>query len=75
MPSASSSALSRVVSPNCTHVLLLEVRVGAAGVGRWGGGGGGGGVCWCNRLMTSIGELTLDPFPCQLSPGGDVFSA
>ena len=30
---------------------------------------------WCNRLVTSIGELTLGPFPCQLSPGGDVFSA
>ena len=28
----------------------------------------------CNRLVTSIGELTLGPFPCQLSPGGDVFS-
>ena len=23
----------------------------------------------------SIGELTLGPFPCQLSPGGDVSSA
>ena len=23
--------------------------------------------------MTSIGELTLGPFPCQLSPGGNVF--
>ena len=29
----------------------------------------------CNRLVTSIGELTLGPFPCQLRPGGDVFSA
>ena len=28
-----------------------------------------------NRLVMSIGELTLGPFPCQLSPGGDVFSA
>ena len=27
-----------------------------------------------NRLVTSVGELTLGPFPCQLSPGGDVFS-
>ena len=35
-----------------------------------GGEGGGGGL----RLVTSIGELTLGPFPCQLSPGGDVFS-
>ena len=26
-------------------------------------------------IVTSIGELTLGPFPCQLSPGGDVFSA
>ena len=29
----------------------------------------------CNRLVTSIGELTLGPFPCQLSPGGAAFSA
>ena len=28
----------------------------------WGGGGGGG----CNRLVTSIGELTLGPFPCHI---------
>ena len=28
-----------------------------------------------NRLVTSIGELTLGPFPCQSSPGRDVFSA
>ena len=28
----------------------------------------------CNRLVTSIGELSLGPFPCHLSPGGDVFS-
>ena len=34
-------------------------------------GGGGGGGAGCNRLVTSIGELTLGPFPC---PGGDVFS-
>ena len=40
-----------------------------------GGGGGGGGGAGCNRLVTSIGELTLGPFPCQLNPGGDVFSA
>ncbi len=41
-----------------------------------GGGSGGRGVggAGCNRLVTSIGELTLGPFPCQLSPGGDVFS-
>ena len=38
-------------------------------------GGGGGRGAWCNRLVTSIGELTLGPFSCQLSPGGDVFSA
>ena len=47
-------------------MLLLEVM-----------GGGGGGVAeeggaGCNRLVTSIGELTLGPLP---SPGGDVFSA
>ena len=41
------------------------------GVEERGGGGGAG----CNRLVMSIGELTLGPFPCQLSPGGDVFSA
>ena len=35
----------------------------------------GGGGWGCNRLVTSIGELTLGPFPCQLSPVGDVFSA
>ena len=35
-----------------------------------GGGVGGGG----NRLVTSIGVFTLGPFPCQLSPGGDVSS-
>ena len=42
----------------------------------WRGGGGGGGAPGvtrgCNRLVTSIGELALDPFPCQLSPGGGV---
>ena len=41
------------------------------GVAEVGGGGGGAG---CNRLVTSISELTLGPLPCQLSPGGDVFS-
>ena len=50
-------------------MLLLDVRVGVVKGGR------GGGDAGCNRLMTSIGELTLDPFPCQLSPGGDGFSA
>ena len=35
----------------------------------------GGGDAGCNRLVTSIGELTLGPFPCQLSPGRDLFSA
>ena len=44
-------------------MLLLEVAEG----------GGVGGV-GCNRLVTSVGELTLGQFPCQLSPGGDVFS-
>ena len=64
MPSASSPALSRVASPNRKHVLLLEVRVGVAeGMGVGGAG--------CNRLVMSIGELTLGPFP---SPGGDVFN-
>ena len=24
----------------------------------------------CNRLVTSIGELTLGPFPCQLVQAG-----
>ena len=32
--------------------------------------GGGAGF---NRLVTSIGELAQDPFPCRQSPGGDVF--
>ena len=36
--------------------------------GGWEGAG-------CNRLVMSIGELTLGPFPCQSSPGGNVFSA
>ena len=47
----------------------MRVGVGALG------GGGGVWAAVCNRLVTSIGELTLGPFPCQLSPGGDVFSA
>ena len=59
----------QIVNPACV-VLLLKVRVGVADPG--GGGGGGTG---CNRLVTSIGELTLGPFQCQLSPDGDVFSA
>ena len=42
----------------------------AEGKGEVGGGGGVG----CNRLVTSIGERTLGPFPCQLSPGGESFS-
>ena len=25
--------------------------------------------------MTCVGELTLGPFPCELSQGGNVFSA
>ena len=33
---------------------------------------GGVGDAGCNRLVTSIGELTLGPFPCHLSPVGDV---
>ena len=68
----SEPALCRVVSPNRTHVLCSVARgeggVAVAGVGGWGGAG-------CNRLVTSIVKLTLGPFPCQLSPGGDVFSA
>ena len=48
-------------------MLLLKVRVGVADGRGWGAG--------CNRLVMSIGELTLGPFPCRLSPGGDVFSA
>ena len=39
MPSASSPALSRVVSPKRTHVLLLEGRVGE--LGGWVGWGVG----------------------------------
>ena len=48
-------------------MLLPEVRVGVEE--------GKEGDVGCNRLVTSIGELTLGPFPCQRSPGGDVFSA
>ena len=73
MPSAFLSGLSRVVSPNRTHVfgvvLLLEV-----GGGGWEVAEGGGGVR-CNRLVTSVSELALGPLPCQLSPGGDAFGA
>ena len=58
----------QIVNPVCV-VLLLKVRVGVADRGGWGGDSG------CNRLVMSIGELTLGPFPCQLSPDGDVFSA
>ena len=46
-------------------MLLLEVRVGVAEGMGWGGAG-------CNRLVMSLGELTLGPVP---SPDGDVFSA
>ena len=49
-----SPALSRVFSPNHMHVLLLK----------GGGGGGGEGGTGCTRLVMSIGELTLGPFPC-----------
>ena len=49
------------VQTHARVVLLLKVR----------GSGGGGSVC--NRLVTSIGELTPGPFPCQSSPGGDFF--
>ena len=38
MPSAFSPALSRVASPNRTHVLLLELGVEVAKGGKWGGG-------------------------------------
>ena len=34
-----------------------------------------GGSAGCNRLVTSVDKLTLGPLPCQLSAGGDVFSA
>ena len=68
MPSASFPALSRVASPNRTHVLCCCSRWG------WGSGGEGEGA-ECNRLMTSIGELTLGPLPCLLCPGGDIFRA
>ena len=44
-------------------------------MGGGGSGGEGGGGAGCNRLVTSIGELVLSPLPCQLSPGGNVFSA
>ena len=44
-------------------MFLLEVRVAEVG---------GGGDAGCNRLVMSIGELTLGPFLCHLSPGGDV---
>ena len=69
MPSASSPALSRVVSPNRTHVLCCSSSWGWGGVteGRVGGGTG------FNRLVKSIGDLALGPFPCRLSPSGDVF--
>ena len=63
MPTASSPALSRVASRGCV-------------VARDEGGGSGGEWGWgVLQTSTSIGELTLGPFPCQLSPGGDVFSA
>ena len=51
MPSASTPALSRVVSPKSTHLCCCL---------RWGSGGGGrGGGSGCNRLVTSIDELAL----------------
>ena len=68
----SSQALSRVVSPNRTHVLCCCSRWGGGGRGTEGGGGGGAGY---NRLVTSIGELALRPLPCHPSPGGDAFGA
>ena len=37
--------------------------------------GKGEGGAGCNRLVTSIAELALGPLSCQLSPGGNVFSA
>ena len=43
------------------------------GGGRVGEGGGWVGGAGCNRLVTSVGELALGPFPGQLSPGGDAF--
>ena len=53
-------------------MLLLEVRVADGGVGSGGEGGGG---LWVSQAGDVFGELTLGPFPCQLSPGGDGFSA
>ena len=43
--------------------------------GECGVAGGEEGGTGCNRLVTSVGEFTLGPFPCQFSPGRDVFSA
>ena len=37
------------------------------GAGAGAGGERGSGGAGCNRLVTSIGELTLGPFLCQLS--------
>ena len=46
MPSASSPVLSRVASPNRTHVLLLKVRVGVVG--------GGGGELWVHKAHSRV---------------------
>ena len=55
--------------------MFCVVARGEGGGSGWGWGWGWGGSAGCNRLVTSIDELTLGPFPCQLRPGGDVFSA
>ena len=41
-------------------------------MGRGNRGEGGWGTGF-NRLVKSIGDLALGPFPCRLSPSGDVF--
>ena len=50
--------------------------MGVAEGGGWGlGAGGGGGGRWVQQASDVYWRATLDPFPCQLSPGGDVLSA
>ena len=56
--------------PHAISVLTLGKKVVLCVCSRRGREVGGVG---CNRLVTSTGELTLGPFPCQLSPGGDFF--
>ena len=59
MPSASYPASSRVAS--LTRTCCVVARGESSGEEGEGKGRGVG----CNRLVTSIGELTLGPFPCQ----------